>query len=558
MSLRHLIFLFFIPLTIVFASSAVASHCGSDLQCQIDEIQKEIDTLKPAHERNEQELVDLRKQIASIKARINGINSELLQLEKSIAQREEDLGVQQELLEVRVRALYIRSRLYSPLMVFLASTSASQFTRELALRQQVTNEDRRIIDELSAELTKLNEDKKTLQTSRAGLARLQQQLDERAGFLAKEVEKVESYLSSLTAKQQELEALKAGGFQTSVGDTPPTLEPCSGPPGTSAFCDPGFKPAFGAFSFGAPHRTGMSQFGAYGRSKQGQSAEQILAAYYQGASLQKDYPSPDTIGVNGYGRIPFEENYLLGIYEVPEKWGDNGGFEALKAQAIAARSFALAVTSGGAGSICTTEACQVYKPQLKSGKWAEAVRATRGWVLIRDGAPAKAYYASTSGGYTISQWGWGGIKDTAGEWPDTAYEKSSGSPWFYKGWYRTRSGATCGRSNPWLTSEEMADILNAWHVLYKGGGDVSRISPVTTSCFSGNPYSVSELAGIGGYTSASSAAVIYSNSGSTQSVSFSTNKGTLTLSGEEFKKAFNLRAPGYIGLKSSLFNIVKL
>ncbi|MBI2405618.1 hypothetical protein HYV21_01000 [Candidatus Microgenomates bacterium] len=558
MSLRHLIFLFFIPLTIVFASSAVASHCGSDLQCQIDEIQKEIDTLKPAHERNEQELVDLRKQIASIKARINGINSELLQLEKSIAQREEDLGVQQELLEVRVRALYIRSRLYSPLMVFLASTSASQFTRELALRQQVTNEDRRIIDELSAELTKLNEDKKTLQTSRAGLARLQQQLDERAGFLAKEVEKVESYLSSLTAKQQELEALKAGGFQTSVGDTPPTLEPCSGPPGTSAFCDPGFKPAFGAFSFGAPHRTGMSQFGAYGRSKQGQSAEQILAAYYQGASLQKDYPSPDTIGVNGYGRIPFEENYLLGIYEVPEKWGDNGGFEALKAQAIAARSFALAVTSGGAGSICTTEACQVYKPQLKSGKWAEAVRATRGWVLIRDGAPAKAYYASTSGGYTISQWGWGGIKDTAGEWPDTAYEKSSGSPWFYKGWYRTRSGATCGRSNPWLTSEEMADILNAWHVLYKGGGDVSRISPVTTSCFSGNPYSVSELAGIGGYTSASSASVIYSNSGSTQSVSFSTNKGTLTLSGEEFKKAFNLRAPGYIGLKSSLFNIVKL
>lgn len=542
---------------------ATAGHCPQTndpgaLDCQIQEIQKEIDTLKPAHERNEQELADLRKQIASIKARINGITTQLSQLEKSIAQREEDLGVQQELLEVRVRALYIRSRIYSPLMVFLASTTASQFTREMALRQQVTNEDRRIIDELSAELTKLNEDKKTLQTSRAGLARLQVQLDERAGFLAKEVEKVESYLTSLTAKQQELEALKAGGFQTSVGDTPPTLEPCSGPPGSSNFCDPGFKPAFGAFSFGAPHRTGMSQFGAYGRSKQGQSAEQILTAYYQGASLQKDYPTPPTIGVNGYGRIPFEENYLLGIYEVPEKWGDNGGFEALKAQAIAARTYALAVTNNGVGTICPTESCQVYKPQLKSGKWAEAVRATRGWVLVKDGAPAKAYYASTSGGYTISQWGWSGIKDTAGEWPDTAYEKSAGSPWFYKGWYRTRSGATCGRGSPWLTSEEMADILNAWHVLYKGGGDVSRISPVTTSCFSGNPYSVSELQGIGGYTSTSSVSVVYSNSGSTQSITFSTNKGSVAISGEEFKKAFNLRAPGYIGLKSSLFNIVKL
>ena len=46
--------------------------------------------------------------------------------------------------------------------------------------------------------------------------------------------------------------------------------------------------------------------------------------------------------------------------------------------------------------------------------------------------------------------------------------------------------------------------------------------------------------------------------GTTQSVSFGTNKGSVNMTGEEFKKAFNLRAPGYIGLKSSLFNIEKL
>lgn len=247
----------------------------------------------------------------------------------------------------------------------------------------------------------------------------------------------------------------------------------------------------------------------------------------------------------------------MGIYEMPESWGDKGGFEALKAQAVAARSYALAYTNNGAGSICTTEACQVYKPQLKSGKWAEAVRATRGWVLTVGGGPAKAYYASTSGGYTISKYGWQGIKDTNGNWPDGAYEKIAESPWFYKGWYKTRSGATCGRSNPWLTSEEMADIINAWKVLYGGGGDVSRISPVTTSCFPGNPYSNSELAGIGGYQSVSTASVVYGNDGSTLEVSFSTNKGSVSISGEELQRAFNLRAPGYLGIKSSLFNIVK-
>ena len=303
----------------------------------------------------------------------------------------------------------------------------------------------------------------------------------------------------------------------------------------------------------------MSQYGAYGRSKSGQSAEQILADYFQGSTLVKGYPVPDTIGVTGYGRISFEDNYLLGIYEVPESWGDNGGYEALKAQAVAARSYALAVTGGGVGSICTTESCQVYKPQLKSGKWAQAVRETRGWVLTKDGSPAKAYYASTAGGFTISQWGWSGIKDAKnGDWPGSAYEKIAASPWFYKAWFKSRSGATCGKSNPWLTSEQLADIINAWQIIYHGGGDASRISPVDTGCWGGNPYSVGELASIGGYTSVNSLSVVYSNSGSTQSVTLSTNKGSITINGDEFKKAFNLRAPGYIGLKSSLFNIEKL
>ena len=301
----------------------------------------------------------------------------------------------------------------------------------------------------------------------------------------------------------------------------------------------------------------MSQYGAYGRSKNGQSAESILSAYYQGSSLNKGYPVPDTIGVTGIGRIPFEDNYLLGIYEVPESWGNNGGFEALKAQAVAARTYALAVTNNGAGNICTTESCQVYKPQLKSGKWAEAVRATRGWVLIKDGTPAKTYYASTSGGYTISQWGWSGIKDTAGSWPDTAYEQAGGSPWFYMGWFKSRGGQTCGRSNPWLKSEEFADIINAWQVLYRGGGDTAKVTPVG-DCLGGSPYSMGELANIGGYNSVSDVSVTYGNDGSTLSVSINTNKGNINIPGAEFKQAFNLRAPGYIGLKSGLFNIEKL
>lgn len=541
-----------------FVLVAYAQDCGADLDCQIGQIQKEIDALTPAHEKNKEELVGYRTKITDLTKRITGVTSQVNKTEKEIKAREEDLGFAREVFEEKTDNHYRFLRLYDPLMPFLASSDATHAFREANFRQIAADEDRKLIEKYIGDLVKLKNDKENLVKNQATLALLKSQLNEKEKFLAGEVGKVENYLTTLSSKQTELQALKAGGFSTSVGDTPGTLEPCSGPPGSSNFCDPGFKPAFAAFSFGAPHRTGMSQYGAYGRAKSGQNAETILSAYYQGATLDKGYSAYSTIGVSGVGRVSVEDNYLLGIYEIPESWGENGGFEALKAQAVAARSYALSVTNNGAGSICTTEACQVYKSQLKSGKWAEAVRATRGWVLIKDGAPAKTYFAASSGGFTISQWGWSGIKDASGDWPATAYEKVGGSPWFYKGWYKSRGGSTCGKNSPWLKSEELADILNAWKVLTSGGGDVGRISPLDTSCWSGNPYSISDLAGIGGYTSVSSVSVIYNNNGSTQSVSFGTNKGSVNMTGEEFKKAFNLRAPGYIGIKSSLFNIEKL
>lgn len=530
-----------------------------DIDYCLDKIQKEIDALKPAHEYNKKELADLKIQVNSLTSRINALSKQLTKTEEDIKNREEDLAYAQEIFEEKTRYHYKYLRFYDSLQAFLAASSASKAFQEINIRQRIASEDIKTMEKYGQDLTKLKSDKANLEKNKTSLSSAKETVSKRAEFLQGEVNKTEGYLSSLSSKQQALIAQKEGGFQTSVGDTPATLEPCSGPPGSANYCSPGFSPAYGAFSFGAPHRTGMSQYGAYGRSKSGQNAETILAAYYQGTTLDKNYSETQTISVSGYGNISFEDNYLLGIYEVPENWGDNGGYEALKAQAVAARSYALSYTNNGAGTICTTEACQVYKPQLKSGKWAQAVRDTRGWVLLKDGKPAKAYFASTSGGYTISQWGWTGIKDAKdGNWPSQSYEKVSGSPWFYKGWYKSRSGASCGRSNPWLTSEQFADIINAWSVIYKGGGDVSRVTPIDTSCWGGNPYSISDMKGIGGYTSVDSVSVVYSNSGFTQSVILGTNKGSITISGEEFKKAFNLRAPGYVGIKSSLFNIEKL
>jgi len=61
----------------------------------------------------------------------------------------------------------------------------------------------------------------------------------------------------------------------------------------------------------------------------------------------------------------------------------------------------------------------------------------------------------------------------------------------------------------------------------------------------------------GAYLSVSGVSVVYRDDGQTASVSFSTNQGALTISGSDFKTIFNLRAPGYIAIRSPLFNIEK-
>lgn len=120
------------------------------------------------------------------------------------------------------------------------------------------------------------------------------------------------------------------------------------------------------------------------------------------------------VGVDGDGRLfvigqlPFEQ-YVDGIAEVPRTWP----MEALRAQAVAARSYALAhmgypdPTGERLGyQLCATDACQVYRGLGVSegpygSRWRRAVSSTAGQVLLYEGRPADALYFSTSNGHTV-------------------------------------------------------------------------------------------------------------------------------------------------------------
>ena len=180
-------------------------------------------------------------------------------------------------------------------------------------------------------------------------------------------------------------------------------------------------------------------------------------------------------------------------------------------------------------------------------------------------------YASTSGGATFSYstnghstpqvWdtGCGSLSC----WPAEGYEKKSGSPWYYKGWYKTRSNNAYGRAHPWLNNEEFSDIVNAiiYYTKTHDSSHLSQIQNCINSCDS-NAWSRDELkrqmdSQGGAVSRVNSVSVDYSTGGSTQNVKIETDKGSFSFSGGDFQTIFTLRAPGAIAIKSSLFNIEK-
>jgi stage II sporulation protein D len=98
------------------------------------------------------------------------------------------------------------------------------------------------------------------------------------------------------------------------------------------------------------------------------------------------------------------EDYLRGV--VPNELSPSAfpQLEALKAQAIAARSYALNHMGQFAAKgydICATPACQVYRGRgTEQALTDQAVAETRGLVASAAGRPVNALYTSTCGGHT--------------------------------------------------------------------------------------------------------------------------------------------------------------
>ena len=544
---------------------------AGDAEYCANKISAEIAILSPAHEKNKKDLANLNSQISTLKKKIDGILSQLKRIEADITKREEDLAFTKEIFGEKVKNHYTFLKLYDPVTPFLFSDSASDAFREISFRQKAADEDRKIITQYVEDIKKLGDDKSSLENTRTSLDLSKTNLDAKAKTLGVEVAKVETYLASLSAKQQAFLAqkLESLGLSRSAynmkGGCSSDINP---------FKSPGFSPSFAFFTFGVPNRIGLNQFGARGRAEANQSYQQILNAYYN-ADITSGYDTGITIrvvGTNEFGQSFDDswniEDYVKHVYEMPTSWTANDS-AALKAQAIAARSYALSYTDNGAKSICPSQKCQVVKKELNDGAWQAAVEATRGVVLTNGGKPITAWFSSTHGGYayTSGDIGWSNtawtkrLTDSTGAISslsnlfDNAYDKSSSI--FYCDWgSRSQYNKTA-----WLKPEEIADIANVI-LLAKADGSIQKhLSQIDKP----NPDGVdtwdegmvkSELSsrGITPLGSVSDISIgIDFGSGKTTTVTIDGR----SFDGQDFKTYFNLRAPSNIQIVGPLYNIEK-
>lgn len=211
-------------------------------------------------------------------------------------------------------------------------------------------------------------------------------------------------------------------------------------------------------------------------------------------------------GLTAVNIVPVDD-YLRSV--VPEEMPVDWPAEAIKAQSVAARSFALASRGRHAGEsydLCTTTHCQLYTGTAaeKSASNA-AIKATRGEVLMTyGGKPIEALFHTDSGGMT----------------------ENSEDVWGSHVPYLRAAKDTPTKTMPWTKTISRADLERK---LAAKGHDIGKVRSLALS-----PLAIGH------------AAKDRTASGRVKTMTVKGTKGTATLSGTTWRSL--------LGLKSTLFD----
>lgn len=583
--MKKLLFLILLICALLFSISKISNSYAQDAKCNnpsslsLDDINNCLDQLNSAKQQSVKATAPLETQLVGIKQRVAFIEQDITIKGKNIADGYANLGKQQQILNATIRDFYIKSYYNSPLLILLSANSASQLTQLLGYQKANADRDKAIITNIAITIQDLKIKKDALENEQQSLIVVKAKLDKVVIDAKAYQATLSNQISQLSALQQQILASRLASLNI------PLYANTSGGCSSDVGKDPGFGNKFGFFSYGVPNRVGLNQYGAKGRAeKDNQGAEQILKAYYN-ADYTTGYSTSTNIhvtGTNEYGQS-FDDNwnieeYLKHIYEMPTNWPS----EALKAQAIAARSYALAYTNNGASTICPSQQCQVVKREENDDAWKNAVSATAGIVMTSGGQPIKAWFSSTHGGYVHSSGdiGWSdtgftknaldasGSVNSFSDLKSKAYDSpdytGSPSPWFYCDWgSRSQYNGTA-----WLQPSEVADIVNVINLVRKNPSDACFVFQPDKPAPAPNPNKgcsqtdnwspdrVKQELGSGVFNNVNSVSISADfGSGKTTNVHIEGDGGSTDISGSDFKNYFNQRAPANINIVGPLYNV---
>ena len=566
-------------------------------QTELDRIAKEIASIQGSSSSTEEKLKLVKTEMANVTKYINDIDTDINKRKDLLKSQETLLESKKNQIQSVSISMYKMTRV--GIIDYFFSNTADTSLRDVLLKRFLLNKQLVLLKNSKQEYAEINSEKDKLNKEEEELSKQLDQLKVmKNGLLAEQNElsneiyaknsQTSSIKKKITLLKNDISNLQVAILLAKSGSANTTIDDITVSCGSNAVCKNASLEGFNAyapsgyfavFSFGAyTHRNGMSQYGALARADAGQSSTKILKAYYKTEPVSRGTSGNILVATTDKGNesMDFETKYLWGIAEMPTSWP----LEALKAQAIAARTYAYNYYYNQKNNInekpiCATESCQVWNrakyENVKNGLapvWKQAIEDTKGLIL----SGVSTQYSAVAGGY-LNTSGWDTTDKSSNI--NKAWEKISGISWFYKAWYTkgyvNDSSQTCNRK-PWMSEAEMADILNTY--LAMKGIDVkvpltqdqkNRILPITFNTCNfgsgGNPFSMAQISNLLNtpVTSISGNPVMTQNSnGYTSSVAFITNRGAITISGEDFKQVFNMRAPGYLLIPQNGFVFINV
>ena len=176
---------------------------SKQLEAEIKQLQGKINKQNELKKAIERKMANVQSQIDACNRQINSINSKIAANKAEIAKNEKQIEADKLAFKKRLRAIYM-SNSGSSIQVLLGAEDFSDFLQLSQLTASVSAHDKKMIEELVAEIKKIEakqkENKKLLEEQVA----VKKKIAEKKAELAKEESEIQSVISSIRKDQSEV------------------------------------------------------------------------------------------------------------------------------------------------------------------------------------------------------------------------------------------------------------------------------------------------------------------------------------------------------------------